>query len=267
MLEEANVAIVGIGNIGQILITRLLAAGVSSRQILVSDVDASRAQAAHRQFAVTPVALADDRLSQADMFLIATPPKAVPEVARALAGKAHAGQVFVSFAAAVPIHRIEMLLPAEVAVVRVMPSAPALIGQGLNPVCFGRGVTVERRRLVEELLSALGDTVVVADEQMNWCVGLAGAAMRSLLPVLEGLVQAGLEAGLEPEAARRIAAQIMRGTADLVLQTDHSFDEMKRLTPMQTLDEAATSQLFREAARAAKEKTDQLQMRLLDADQ
>jgi pyrroline-5-carboxylate reductase len=139
---------------------------------------------------------------------IATSPGSVADVVKALTGAMQPGQIVVSFAA-VPVSRLEALVPAGVSVVRIMPNAPSMVGQGMNPIVYGASATPDARILVEAVLAALGDSVEVADEQVNWCVGLSGAAMRSLVPVLEGMAQAGIEAGLSENDARRIAAQVI----------------------------------------------------------
>jgi pyrroline-5-carboxylate reductase len=84
--------------------------------------------------------------------------------------------------------------------------------------------------------------------------------MRGLIPVLEGMTQAGIEAGLSPANARRIAAKVMLGTAALVLETDLPFEQLKSLTPMQTVDEGVVTQLFYSAEQAAKQKVDGIQL-------
>jgi pyrroline-5-carboxylate reductase len=89
--------------------------------------------------------------------------------------------------------------------------------------------------------------------------------MRSLLPALEGMAQAGIEAGLTPEASRRVAAQVMLGTAALVLETGLSLEQIKMLTPMQTVDEPVVAAQFLEAARAAQAKIDSNQRKLMEA--
>jgi pyrroline-5-carboxylate reductase len=147
-------------------------------------------------------------------------------------------------------------------VARIMPNAPSLIGQGINPVAYGASVTPEARELVEAILAALGETLVVHDDQMNWCVGLTGAAMRSVLPVLEGMTRAGVEAGFSDADSRRMAAQVMLGAAALALKIDLTFEQIKALTPMETVDEAALAQLFFNAARAAQEKITSAQRKL-----
>lgn len=261
-LHAQRFAIVGVGNIGRILIDRLLAAGVEPGRVVVCDNDAARGQAAADEFGVRAVSLPDEAACTANLILLATPPKVVLDVVQAIAPHLQPGQVLVSFAALISLERLEAAVPPGVAVARVLPNAPSLVGAGMNPVAFGRTATPEARELVAALLAVLGDSIEVTDEQMNWCAGLSGAAMRSLLPGLEGMVRAGVEAGLSPGDARRVAAEVMRGTAALALETDASFADLKALTPMETIDEVAVVELFYEAARRAKETMEKLQSKL-----
>ncbi len=249
-LEGRYFNVAGAGNIGRILLERLAAAGVQADHLAVCDSDPARGQAAADRLGIRAIPLTDGAAYTADAILIASPPPTVADVLQAIAGRLHPGQLVISFAAAVPLSRLEALVPPGVAVARIMPTAPSLVGQGMNLVAYGISATTETRALVEAILAALGQSIEVQDDQMAWCIGLAGAAMRSVLP------------GLESEIARRVAAQIMAGTAALALHTDLSLDEIKRLTPMQTLDEAAIADIFRTAAGQAREKIDQLQRKL-----
>jgi pyrroline-5-carboxylate reductase len=174
-------------------------------------------------------------------------------------------QLVISFAAAIAIERLESLLPHGAIVVRIMPNTPSLVGEGMNPVAYGQQVTPEARILVREILACLGRTIEVRDDQMNWCVGLSGAAMRSLLPVLEGMIKAGVEAGLAEAEARLVAGQVMQGTASLVSNTELSIEQIKAMTPMQTRDEAMVASIYFESARGAKVKIDMLQEKLVQA--
>jgi len=261
-LQGKRLAVIGTGNIGRILLERLTTSGIPAADLIVCDGNAARAHEALRRFGSRACLLTDETLRASDVLLLATPPKAVIEILEALSPRLRQGQVVISFAAAIPLWRLEAVVPSGVAVVRVMPNAPSLLGQGINPVAYGSGVPLEARQVVKAILRTLGETIEVRDEQMNWCVGLTGAAMRSMLPALEGMTQAGVDAGFADEEARRLAAQVMLGTAALVLESGLSFNEIKALTPMQTVDEMVVSQIFAEAARAANEKTNRLQKKL-----
>lgn len=261
-LPGRRIAVIGAGNIGRILLERLLTSGIPTADILICDSDPSRAEAASRQFGPRACSLTEAPLLRSDLFLLTAPPKATLGILKTLAPNLRQGQVVVSFAAAVSMSRLEAVVPSGVMVARVMPNAPSKVGKGMNPVVYGSRVTPEARTLIESLLQTLGETVEVRDEQMNWCVGLTGAAMRSLLPALAGMTRAGVEAGFAEAEARRMAAQVMLGTATLALETDLSFDEIKSLTPMETVDDASLSQAFLDAARAAKAKTDSAERKL-----
>lgn len=263
-LQSTRLVVIGAGNIGKILLKRLLAAGVPPENLTLCESDPQRASAAVSQFGVRLAALSNEAACAADMLLLATPPKATLSLIRTISGWLRPGQIVISFAAALPLTILESLLPQDALIARVMPNAPSLIGKGMNPVAYGQSFTPEAKALVEALLSCLGESIEVSDELMNWCVGISGAAMRSLVPVLEGMIQAGLEAGLKEQDARRIAARVMLGTAALVRDSELSLDEIKALTPMQTVNETEVAQIFLQAARSAKEKTDQAQARLME---
>ena len=261
-LSEKHLAVIGAGNIGQILLERLRAASVPADHLVVCDSDKSRASAAAEKFGIRPVILADEAVCAADAILIAVSPQSVPDVIRTFANWVCSCRLVISFATAVPLANIEALLHPGTPVARVMPNAPSLIGQGINPVAYGASVTPEARELVEAILATLGETVVVRDDHMNWCVGLTGAAMRSVLPALEGMTRAGIEAGFTEAESRRMAARVMLGAAALVLKTGLTFDQIKALTPMETVDEAALAQLFFNAAQATQEKITSAQRKL-----
>jgi pyrroline-5-carboxylate reductase len=263
-LNEKHLAVIGAGNIGKILIDRLRAVGVPTDHLVVCESDPERSLTLADKYGIRPVILTDETICKADAILVAVSPKSVADVIHTIADQLLPDRLVISFAAAVPLAHIEAMLHPGIPVVRIMPNAPSLIGMGMNPVVYGSSVTSEARKLVDAILAALGETLVVQDDQMNWCVGLSGAAMRSHLPALEGMIQAGIEAGLVEAEARKIAGQVLLGTAALILNTDLSIDQIKMLTPMQTVDETTLAQIYYDAALQAKSKIDMLQKKLTE---
>lgn len=265
-LEGVTIAVIGAGNIGGILLERLRAVGKAPEALVVFDTDAAKARAAAgsdgTRVAAGPLA---PELWGADIVLLAVPPPAILGVVEAAAPVMQTGQILVSFAAGVRLEWLEEALPAGVGAARVMPNAPSRVGLGFNPVCWGRRTADPGRERVRAVLAALGETVEVPEEQLGWWVGLSGAALRSLLPVLEGMVDAGLEAGLDPTLARRAAVRQLQGTAALVEADPRPLDELKALTPMETLDEPVVRRTFHEAARGARDRVAGLEAKLAAA--
>jgi pyrroline-5-carboxylate reductase len=263
-VKACSFFIIGMGNIGSILVQRLVEIGISTNQIMVADTDDLRVSKIVNQFGVIPSNLAHPKIKLADVIVLATPPKTIVDLLNSLSENLEANQMVISMAAAVSLERIRSVVRQDVPVVRILPNPPSLLGKGMNPVAFELSAAPEIKDFTFSLLEVLGDTIEVQDEQMTWCVGLTGAAMRSVLPVLEGMTQAGVEAGLSLAESRRVAAKIMAGTAAMAIETDLPLDQIRTLTPMQTLDEKMISDLFQATARNTKEKVDATQAKLME---
>ncbi len=258
---DRRLALIGVGVIGRILIQRLEALNFPRNQLILCDADTMRGARLERMFALKTCPLAD-ACCRADIWLIATPPRAILPTVRTLAPRLKPGQTVISFAAGVSLARLEAAIPPGVAVARIMPSALAIVGRGVHPVAYGRDCSLQVRAEVQAIVNVMGDSIVLDDSQMNWAVGLSGATMRWLLPVLEGMTQAGVDAGLSESDARWLAASMMAGTAALALETNFPFDEMKKLTSVQTADEQEIARIFREVAHRAKTLADEMEAAL-----
>ncbi len=247
-----SVAVIGLGRIGLVVGKRLLAADYSVRG---SDVSAE-AQERASQAGVDVRSTAKEVAAGANMILLALPPAAVTPVLSEIQDSVRAEQVIVSLVGAVPLDYIQELAGPNAQVARIMPNTPSLIGQGMNPVCYGRQVSAQGREQVQELLAALGETALVTDDRMNLCTGLTGAAPRYIFAVIEALAEAAVAGGVDQEDAIRMAAQVTAGSALAVLQSGLGLDELKALTPLQPLNEEASKPLFRQAVETAQKKMD-----------
>jgi pyrroline-5-carboxylate reductase len=264
-LDGKRIAFIGVGLMGGLLVERLLRTGFTTSQILACEArEARRSEVAQRW----EVEITDDPRRAAafgDAVVIATPPKVVQDVLREIGPHLRPSAVVISVAAAVPLEALEHACGGGVPVVRLMPNSPSRVGEGMNPVAFGRFVTADTRAWVLHLLAHWGDTLEVPDALMNLCVGLAGAAPTYILSVIEALTEAGVAGGLPWTDARRLAAGVVCGSAALVLETGESPEALKGLTPLQPLREAEAKALFREAVETARAQMDALQAKLIAA--
>ncbi|BCY17219.1 MAG: NAD(P)-binding domain-containing protein [Chloroflexi bacterium] len=263
-VKENSYYIIGMGNIGKILVQRLLQVGVNKDHIKVTDIDSTRVENISSGFGVKALAIESAGVGEMDVIIVAAGPKAVPDILKTIDGSLKAGQVVISMAAAVPLSLMRKLVSKPVSIVRILPNPPSLVGKGMNPVSFEPFEKAGVKEMVKDFLAVLGDTIEVDDEMMTWSVGLTGAALRTIFPVMDGMIRAGVEAGLSPEDSRRVAAQIFNGVSALALETELSLEQIHNMTPMQTLDETAVSELFLETARITRQKVEATQASIID---
>lgn len=73
ILRTKHLAVIGAGNIGRILFTRLLAAGVPPDNLVCCERDEARANAVASQFGVRPISLNSEAACTADATLVVIP--------------------------------------------------------------------------------------------------------------------------------------------------------------------------------------------------
>jgi pyrroline-5-carboxylate reductase len=104
--------------------------------------------------------------------------------------------------------------------VRAMPNLPAAIGRGIT-VAVARGANPQQHKLAGDLLSATGTVDWIEDESlMDAVTAVSGSGPAYVFLLAEALALAGIEAGLPPELAEKLARETISGSGELLRQTN-----------------------------------------------
>jgi pyrroline-5-carboxylate reductase len=157
--------------------------------------------------------------AEADVLFLAVKPQQADEALADLRGEVGARHLVVSIAAGVPLSVLAQLLGPGPRLVRVMPNTPCLVGQGASGYCLGPGATPDDARLVGQLLGAVGKAFEVPEKLLDAVTGLSGSGPAFVYLVIEALSDGGVRMGLPRDVATALAAQTVRGAAEMVLST------------------------------------------------
>ena len=120
--------------------------------------------------------------------------------------------VFVSMLAGVSLDRLAEMLGGEKKIIRIMPNTPSAVGQGLMLVSANDRVTAEE--LAESgLLDDLPEQLIDAASAVSGC----GPAYAYVF--VEALADGAVKCGVPRAKAMRYAAQMLLGSASLLLET------------------------------------------------
>mgnify|MGYP003704515751 CR=1 FL=1 len=111
---------------------------------------------------------------------------------------------------------IESCVPDGVAVVRVMPNTPALVGAGASAIAPGAHAQEADLVWAESILSAGGTVTRLAEPLLDAFTGLIGSGPAYVYLVAEALIDAGVLVGLPRPAARALVTQLLVGSAKLL---------------------------------------------------
>lgn len=225
---EHTIGFLGAGKMGEALARGLLAAKLVARErLLMSDADAARRAAIAEQLGVE---LLDDNgrlVRESRVVVVALKPDVVRDVLPALADLITPDHLVVSIAAGVTLDELEGLLPDGARIVRVMPNAPCLVGEGAAGYALGQHATEADGELVEQILSAVGLCVRVPEKLLDAVTGLSGSGPAFVALVIEALADGGVLSGLPRDVALKLAAQTVLGAAKLVRDGGKSPAELK----------------------------------------
>ncbi len=152
-----------------------------------------------------------------EVVLFAVKPQVMEAVVPAYKPFIGAASVFLSIAAGRTIGFFENHLGMNAAVVRAMPNTPAAVGRGISVLCANANVAAGQKELCRTLLEAVGETAWIDDEAlMDAVTAVSGSGPAYVFLLAECMAEAGSQAGLPDELARRLAEVTVSGAGELM---------------------------------------------------
>lgn len=222
-----KIGFIGGGNMAAALIGGLRKQGIPGSAIHVVERDAGRRDALATEFGVTTTDTPDRDLLGAAVLVLAVKPGQIREVCEALDAPA-GNRLLVSIAAGIPSASIARWARTG-SVVRAMPNTPALVQSGATGLYANPRVRDEQRRLVEQVLGAVGITLWVEHEDLIDAVtAVSGSGPAYFFQVMEAMIAAGTRLGLDPRDARALTLQTALGAAQMAIASDVDPAELRR---------------------------------------
>jgi pyrroline-5-carboxylate reductase len=217
---DTRIGLIGAGQMATALGQGLVKAGlVASGQLLASDpLDEARDRFAKATGART-TAENLEVAAWAEVLWLAVKPQQMGQVLAQLRGKIDRQQLVVSIVAGVRLAALAECLGCEARLIRVMPNTPCLVGVGASAFCLGSRATAADGDLVRRILCAMGTAWQVDEKLMDAVTGLSGSGPAFVYVVIEALSDGGVQMGLPRQVAAALAAQTVRGAAEMVLST------------------------------------------------
>ncbi len=237
---------IGAGNMAEALARGLVENKVfKASDLIASDVDAAR----RRKFkggskGGLKIEVTTDNLevlNSSRAVLFAVKPQTIDavltELARAGGGGDRtsrkgglASKLFVSIAAGVTLGRLEGALGGHARVIRVMPNAPAMVGQGMAALVRGRNATRADEAFALKIFRAVGDAVALKDETLLDAVtALSGSGPAYVYLFAKALADAAVAQGLPADLALRMALKTIRGAEENMRRSPMTAAELIRI--------------------------------------
>jgi pyrroline-5-carboxylate reductase len=208
----------GAGKMGGAMLAGWLARGLDPRRVCVIEP--------HPSGEISALAAKGIRLNpspkdagNAATLVVALKPQTFGEAGAELKPFAGPSTLVVSIMAGTTIASISKACGGSV--VRAMPNTPAAIGRGITVAVAADNVSAAQRAVADSLLRATGSVEWIDDENlMDAVTAVSGSGPAYVFLLAEELARAGVEAGLPPELATKLARETVAGSGELLHRSD-----------------------------------------------
>lgn len=266
MTRDDSIGFIGGGNMARAIVGGLLDAGFDAEHILVAEPLAAARRELRDSLPGVRISESNEEVAAgAGCLVLAVKPQVLPQVCRQLAAAVQASQpLIVSIAAGVRSEDIERWLGGRVAIVRIMPNQPALLGMGVSGLFANAHTSESQRDRAATIIGAVGKVVTVGREaDIDTVTAISGSGPAYFFVLIEALASTAVELGLDAEAAQALAVETAKGAAALADAETADLQELiKRVrspggttaAALERFDEANVRAIFAGAIMAARDR-------------
>jgi pyrroline-5-carboxylate reductase len=261
-----NVAVVGVGAMGEAILRGLLTAGWSPDTVTAMVRTSARSDELHAELGVMASVAAGEVVPGAEVVVVAVKPKDIHDVLATIGPHIGSDAVVVSVAAGVTLAAIEAQLPGR-AVVRSMPNTPSIVGEGVTGVSVGSNATSDHLARAVAVLGAVGTVEVLEESVLDAVTAVSGTGPAYVFLLAEALIEAGIREGMSRRVAESFVHQTIRGAGHLLTETDLGAPRLRSqvtspggttAAAVHVLEERGFRALVEDAVRAAAKRSREL---------
>ncbi len=225
-----KIAIIGGGNLGTAIAEGLLSSKFSKpSEIIVT----KRNLATLKSLKEKGIEVTDDNaaaVKKSEVIILAVKPFQVSEVLSTIKKELTTNKLLISVVTGVTISDMDSIIKKNMPMFRAMPNTAIAIQESMTCVCSHQAGAAEIKYVVE-LFSTLGKVVKIDEKLMEAATILGACGTAYAMRYIRANIQGGIEIGFDATTASLIAAQTVKGAAELLLQKGtHPEQEIDKVT-------------------------------------
>jgi pyrroline-5-carboxylate reductase len=162
-----------------------------------------------------------------DVIVIAVKPQMIAAIVPQYSGALRPGGCFVSIAAGCSMATLEGLL-GQVALVRVMPNLPAMVGRGVSGLYANAKCSPDQRRAIEAFVAETGQCIALASEdEIDRLTAISGSGPGYVFEIIRSFIDAAEGLGFSPQTARALVLGTISGAVEMAIQSDETPEDLR----------------------------------------
>lgn len=225
-----KIAIIGGGNLGTAIAEGL----IKSKFCKAGDITVTKRNLATiKHLADKGVQVTTDNTAavrNSELVILAIKPFQVSDVLNGFKKQLTAKHIVVSVVTGVSVSDMESSINKKLPLFRAMPNTAIAIQESMTCLSYSNA-SEEQIKYVSDLFNTVGKTVVINEALMDAATVLGACGTAYAMRYIRANIQGGIEIGFDAVTANLIAAQTVKGAAELLLQKGtHPEQEIDKVT-------------------------------------
>lgn len=227
MLKE-KIGIIGLGNMGRALALGLKQADlIPSQNIMLFDINENRLDAVAKEIGASRVVNNQELVTKSQGIILAIKPQDVAKVLEETNDSWTTDKFIISIAAGITTSYLEAGIKEKLSVIRAMPNIPGQIGAGITAISSGCFTNSQHMEIARTVFRIFGEVIEVKEEELDLVTALSGSGPAYFFLVMEVLIEAGRDLGLEKPAAEKLVKETALGAAKLAKISSRSLAQLR----------------------------------------
>ena len=225
-----KIAIIGGGNLGTAIAEGLLKSKFcKASEIIITKRQIETLQKL-KERGVVVTADNSDAVRNSALVILAVKPYQVSDVLNTFKKELTGRHILVSVVTGVLISEIEGIIQKKIPVFRAMPNTAIAIQESITCLSFANASAVQIN-YVKKVFANLGKVTMIDEKLMEAATVLGACGTAFAMRYIRANIQGGIEIGFDAATANLIAAQTVKGAAELLLQKGtHPEEEIDKVT-------------------------------------
>lgn len=227
---QSKIAIIGGGNLGTAIAEGLLTSKFAKpADIIITKRNVATLKPLEKK-GVVVTSNNSDAVKQATVVILAVKPFQLKEVIEGFRKELTSSHLLVSVVTGVTIREMEDVLKKKLPLFRAMPNTAIAIRESMTCLSASNA-TDAQMKTVTDIFTTVGKVVNIEEKLMDAATVLGACGTAYAMRYIRANIQGGIEIGFDAQTASLIAAQTVKGAADLLLQKgSHPESEIDKVT-------------------------------------
>jgi pyrroline-5-carboxylate reductase len=230
-MKNSRIAIIGGGNLGSAIAEGLIKSKfVSADHITITRRNLEPLQSLQK-LGVHATSDNNEAIAKSDVIIVALKPYNVVEILEGLKGVFDPSRhIIISVVTGILLKDLAAIVDGGIPIFRAMPNTAIAIQESVTCLCH-QGGSNHQIQYVTDLFGQLGVSLSIDEKLMDAATVLGACGIAYALRFIRASTQGGIEIGFDAKTANLIAAQTVKGAAELLLKLNrHPEEEIDKVT-------------------------------------